>query len=225
MGGKNKGKRNHGKKNRRSRRRGPSGVQGFLANPSLFPARRVGTMVYDTILALVPAATSLAYNTYRANSVYDPDFTGVGTTAVGYTSMAALYNRYRVIRTTVHITATTGSALPSTVFLIATPVNTVGTSYSAIMSQKYVWTRQLSTLNSGGWQHRVRFPTHTIYGTTKAAVLSEDDFAGITGSNPNNVVFFHVGVYNNTGTAFTAQVQLLLRFSFVVEWSLPLLVA
>lgn len=224
-GGKNKKKNGNSKSGKRhgGNKKGGGGLSGFLSNPTLFPARRVGTMVYDTILALSPAATSIAYNTYRANSVYDPDFTGVGTTASGYGTMATLYNRYRVLRVSITLNATSASTLPGTLFVIATPLNTVGTSYSAIMSQKYVWTRQLSCVNASGVSHRLAFPVERIYGTTRAAVLAEDDFAAITGTSPNNVVFLHVGVYNNTGTAFTTQIQCMLRFSFLVEWSLPLM--
>ncbi len=215
-------RRSRGNTRRRAARR--RGARGFLTSPTLFPARRVATMCYDALVALSPAATALAYNTFRLNSLFDPDFTGVGTTVSGYTTMSALYNRYRVVSVKIHIDATSNASLPSTVFLVANPLNTVGTSITAIMSQKYSWCKPLGNTNAPGVSHTCKISIADCYGTTRKAVWDEDDFAGLVGANPNNVAFLHIGVYNNSATAFgAAQAQILVRMTFTVEWSLPLM--
>lgn len=222
MGGRNSRKQN--KKSKKMRRSGRGGaLGGFLSTPSLFPARRVGTMVYDGLFNISPAASAAAYNTFRANSVFDPDFTGAGTTISGYTPLATVYNRYRVISCRADIVWSNPNAVNGLGFLIATPQNTVGTSYTAIMAQKFAWTKQLGNVNGPHLSHSVRFTVAQIYGTRTRAVLDEDDFAGLTGANPNNVVFLHIGVMNSTGTAFASPVQLQVRLTMKVEWSIPLL--
>lgn len=217
-------RQSNSKRKRRGRRRGGKS-NGFLATPTLFPARRVGTMVYDGLFNISPAASAAAYNTFRANSVYDPDFTGVGTTVSGYTPMATVYNRYRVLSCRADITWSNPNAVNGLAFLIATPANTVGTSYAAILAQKYSWTKQLGNVNGPHLSHSVKFTTAEVYGTTSQAVMSEDDFAGLTGGNPNNAVFLHIGVMNSTSTAFAAPCQLQVRLLYTVEWSIPLLTA
>jgi hypothetical protein len=52
------------------------------------------------------AAGSGATYFYRLNSVYDPDATGVGASAIGYTTWAALYLNYKVHKVTVRVQGT-----------------------------------------------------------------------------------------------------------------------
>lgn len=214
-----------GRRGRRgkTRRQRQEKTRGFLANPSLFPARRIGTMVYDGLFNVSPAASALAYNSFRANSIYDPDFTGVGTTVSGYTAMSAIYNRYRVLSCRADIVWSNPNAVNGVGFVIANPLNTVGTSFPAIMAQKYSWTKPLGNVNGPHLSHSVRFTTAQIYGTRTSAVLDEDDFAGLIGANPNNITFLHIGVMNSTTTAYALPVQLQVRLTFKVEWSLPIM--
>lgn len=180
-------------------------------------------MIYDGVFNITPAASSSAYNTFRGNSIFDPDFTGVGSTASGYSNMAAVYGRYRVISAKVSVVFNATSANGSMGFIIATPQNTVGTSFTAIMAQKFSWCKQLGNTNGPQLNHSVSFSTAQIYGTTPAAVMAEDDFAGLIGANPNNAVFVHIGVTNATALAVVTYVQV--RIVYVVEWSLPLMTA
>ncbi len=227
------GKRNgKGKKQRsrpsgnRPKQGGGGGARGFLPNPSLFPAMRVGTLTYDSIVAFTPAASALSYNSYRANSVYDPDFTGVGTTAVGYTAMSSVYNRYRVLSVSVHATFTNTTATPCTAFVVASPLNTLGTNFNQIVSQRFAWYKPLNCVNSVPVVHNFKVPISVVYGASKAAVRQEDDYTAVVGTNPNNVVFLHVGVLNDTGGAVGSYgVRANLRMRFTTEWSIPLLLA
>lgn len=207
---------------RRSRKKKRGKPSGFLQNPTLFPARKRGIMVFDNLANLQPAASAPAYNTYRANSLYDPDFTGVGTTASGYATMSGVYNKYRVISCQADIVWSNPNPTNAIAFVCANPLNTVGTSYATIMAQKHVWTGPLGNVNGPHLKHSCRFSIASIYGSTAAAVMTEDDFASVVGANPNNAVFLHVGVMNSTTTAFAAPVQLQVRLCFDVEWSLPL---
>lgn len=212
---KQKGKRVKKNKQRKS------GIVGFWGTTTLFPPRRVGTMVYDALFNIAPAASAVAYNSYRANSVYDPDLTGVGTTASGYSNMIVVYNKYRVLHCRCDCTWSNSTVLPCVAFIIATPANTVGTSFPNIMAQKFVWSRPLGNSNGMGLTHSVGFRVSDIYGAREAAVAVEDDFAGVAGTNPNNVVYLHIGAMNSTSTAFATNIQLQVRLTFQVEWTLP----
>lgn len=45
----------------------------------------------------VPVLGVAVANSYRMNSIWDPDFTGVGLTVAGWSQMSALYDRYMVM--------------------------------------------------------------------------------------------------------------------------------
>ncbi len=210
------------KQRRRRNNRPKNKVVGVTNAPLIIPSRFTGKMAYETVLAIAPAAGAVAANVFRWNSVYDPDFTGVGTSAFAYSQLSALYNRYRVTAAKMTVTfVNTSTTTPLTCFVVLNPVNTVGVNIAQILGQRHVWSRSLGTANGqAAITHTVSAPVHEIYGVPRRQVLDEDDFAGITGTNPNNVVYAHVGAYANGGSAGTFNIHV--RIEYDVVWSLPL---
>jgi hypothetical protein len=204
-----------------NRRKGGGGrVVGLTPGNQLFPPRFTGKMVYVQAYTISIVAGAVTTQTFRANSVYDPDYGGVGTTVAGYAQPAALYGRYRVPKFTADIEFLNTSAQPVYVYAVGTTENTIGTSFSVLTAQRNVWTKAIASKDGAAMvKHKVSFPIHRIYGVPKSQVMLEDDFAGLTGANPNNQVFFHCGVYNPT--ASTAAVILRVRFTYHTIWSLP----
>lgn len=181
-----------------------------------------GRLFYNTVIAYAPAAGTVATNVFRMNSVYDPDLTGTGASASGYGQLSALYGRYRVLsaKATIEI-VNLSTATPLTVFAVVNPVTTVGINIAQILAQRFVWTTGLATVNgTGAVKHTLSAPISKVYGVPNSQVRTEDDFAAITGTNPNNGVYLHVGGYANGGSAgnFNAHI----RIEYDVIWSLPL---
>jgi len=217
-----------GKKNKRSGPKksasppGKSVVVGLTTSPNIFPPLFRGKLFYDTVVALGPAAGALATNVFRGNSVYDPDLTGVGASARGYSQLSALYGRYRVLSfsgtiTFVNLSTTT----PLTCFVVVNPVTTVGTDITQVLQQRRVWTRSIATTAGAGTAtHSVGAPVHAVYGVPAVQVRNEDDFASVTGNNPNNGVYMHVGAYANGASAGSFNIHV--RMEFDTVWSLPL---
>jgi hypothetical protein len=215
--------KNGGKKGNRvaQKPRRAAKVVGLTTTPSIFPPMFRGKMFYNTIIGLTPGAGAAVANVFRLNSVYDPDFTGVGTSAVGYTQLAALYGRYRVLSAKISVEfINTTAAVPLTCFLVVNPVTTVGVGIAQILAQRFVWTRGVSAITGSATVfHTAAADVHTIYGVPRTQVRNEDDFAAVAGANPNNGVYAHVGVYAN-GAASTANAHV--RIEFDVVWTLPL---
>jgi len=207
------------RKQRKGRNRG--GMVGVSKAPTAFPSMHTCTMRYNAVVALAPAAGSVATNVFRLNSVFDPDYTGVGATVAGYTSLAALYGKYRVLGFSMKIEYMNYGAAPLTCFVAVNPVTTVGVDITAILRQRHVWYRGICSKDgSGTITHVVRGSVSSVYGVPRAQVRSEDDYASVTGSNPNNPVFAHVGVYADGAAAGTANAHVSIDFNVV--WSLPL---
>ncbi len=198
------------------------GVIGLTTTPCIFPSMFRGKMFYNTVLALAPAAGAVSANVFRWNSVYDPDYTGVGSTALGYTQTSALYGRYRVLASKMTVEfVNTSAATPLTCFIVLNPVNTVGIDIAKILAQRFVWTRGIGTATgSASITHSIQAPVHRIYGVPARQVRDEDDFAGLVGGNPNNGVYAHVGAYADGGAAGALTIHV--RIEYDVVWSLPL---
>jgi hypothetical protein len=177
-------------------------------------------MTFASAFTLSVLAGAVTTQVFRANSVYDPDYGGAGTTVAAYDQAAAVYGRYRVTHFQAELEYLNTSAQPVFVFAVGTPEITVGTSYSVITAQRNVWSKALASKDGEACEkHTVSFPISKIFGVPPSQVLSEDDFAGLVGANPNNQVFLHAGCYNPTGT--TASVVLRVRFTYHTVWSLP----
>lgn len=72
---------------------GPS--YGIIPEP--FPRTLKTQMKYAKIAAFTTNALQTAVShTFRLNSIWDPDQSGIGTTVVGHSNMASIYDRYLV---------------------------------------------------------------------------------------------------------------------------------
>jgi hypothetical protein len=179
-------------------------------------------MFYNTVLALAPAAGGVAANVFRLNSVFDPDFTGVGSSVVAYTQLSALYGRYRVMAAKVFVEYVNVSAtIPLTVFVALNPVTTVGVNIAAILAQRHVWTKGIgASVGSAATTHVCGGPVGALYGVPERQVRDEDDFAALVGGNPNNGVYAHIGAYADGAAAGNLTIHV--RIEYDVVWSLPL---
>lgn len=81
-----------------------------------FPTNKVFNLRYVTPLTLTGNAGVMARWTYRANSIYDPDYTGGGGQPRSHDELAKFYSRYVVLGSKITVTNndsyTTGQALP-----------------------------------------------------------------------------------------------------------------
>jgi len=77
------------------------GQRTTTVNKSLqpFPSRYICKMKYCEAINNVGGPTGAGYGNYQflANSVWDPNATGIGHQPYGMDTMTSLYNRYRVI--------------------------------------------------------------------------------------------------------------------------------
>lgn len=64
-----------------------------------FPQRLSVNHVYSGTYALASTGGSVALQAFRANSLYDPDYTGTGSSSKYYATMATIYNTYLVTKT------------------------------------------------------------------------------------------------------------------------------
>lgn len=62
-----------------------------------FPINKIVKMRYVTCVRLDPAAGASALHRFRANSIFDPDETGVGHQPLGHDQWAQFYNHYTVV--------------------------------------------------------------------------------------------------------------------------------
>lgn len=71
-----------------------------------FPAKAHYTLRYSDVITLNPAAGATANYLFRANSIFDPDLTGVGHQPYGHDTLQSIYKSYVVDKAVVTLTPT-----------------------------------------------------------------------------------------------------------------------
>lgn len=222
----NKSKKNKQQK-RQMRRKGPSTTGFDRTTGYLIKPRMTGVLTYgDTFSLSNLGSAGVNGYTYRANSIYDPNFTATGTTAFGVTQLSQLYDKYRVTHCRAEIdVATLAGTVGGEIFVVASNNNALATGVGAWSAQRFVKRRPIGSINGNGiCKISVAFPISLVYGVTRRQVMTEDDFGSVMGNNPANVVYLHIGYLCNT-TASTATVTVTTRFFFTTVLSLPVTLA
>jgi len=87
----------------KGKRRGPRGRRAALRkNP--FPTSVVVRMRYSGQCENAPSAAAIDDYTFRANSIFDPDYTGAGHQPYGHDQYQMIYNHYKVIKSKITVT-------------------------------------------------------------------------------------------------------------------------
>jgi hypothetical protein len=208
-------------KNRRRRSTKSAQLVGFQKVPTFFPARHRGTISYSNVGALTAAAGAMSANqVYRLNSIYDPDYSGSGSTALGWTQLSAIWYRKRVVAATVELTVQNLAGFPLSVWCVASIDNALGSNIEQVTAQRNAWRISLPTTGESVVR-TFKIPLERIFGVPKMQLLAEDDFATVgTSSAPNNVAYFHMGIHNPAaGTGYAA---FTIRILYDVVCSFPL---
>lgn len=123
------------------------------------------TNSYMGVINLGAATGSMYRWVVRANSVYDPDQTFTGTTAIGYASLALVYTNYYVKYCTIKIKAINQTVgVPGIVMVLPSVASNVYSTLAEVKSTPYFKEITLDGLGSGGnigtmlstvWPHKL----------------------------------------------------------------------
>jgi len=157
-----------------------------------FAQRYITTMKYCDVFNLnTTGITAVGTYAYRLNSLFDPDFSGVGHQPMGRDTLETLYNRYRVFKVDYVITGASANAY--TVKIGALPANDTvpATNFSEIQEKprsKFV------IQNPGGSQAILKGSVSlpSLYGRTAAQVMSDDRYQADMGSNPAEAAILNI---------------------------------
>ncbi len=194
-----------------------SRLTGFLVQPTLFPVEFKGVMTYTSYFALTPAAGAISDQVFRLNSIYDPDYSGVGSTVMGYTQANALYQRYRVLAARVHVQWDNMSSDPVVAYAVASPNTTISSNIGTIQAQRLSWSSPVAGKGGPPKTHTLSMPIYKVFGVPQMQVRTEHDFAAALGANPSNSVYLHVGIYQNGSSSGNCNVFIKIEYEVILS--------
>jgi len=171
-----------------------------------FPTVMYTTMRYVDVVQVNPGAGTPAYHTFRANSLFDPDYTSSGHQPFGRDVWANIYNRYQVVKSTVtaqymptvHPESRVGvpdyTPLYSGVaFIKQDDDNSISGTMSELVENNQITYKTFTSV--AGWSKKLR----STYTQRSMQAEQRHQTQALMGSNPDDQHYYHVGCSSLTG--------------------------
>ncbi len=164
------------------------------------------TLKYSEEVVTSVATVAGSNQVFRLNSIFDPNAAVGGTQPYGYDQLAALYNRYRVLKTRFKITMHASTAGHD---LVATPINgAINAAVSDLVTftaatmlpyskYKHYNLGAVAPVIQGGMDLNI------LGGVARVEYLTDDRFEAQIGANPAEVISLNIGIYNPSGGTIT----------------------
>lgn len=180
-----------------------------------FPDSEVAVLRYSEEIAVT--GTLYGQYTFRGNSVFDPNETGIGHQPLYYDEYDRVYQKYKVVASTCRVTATNYNAAASAV-IVLTPSSEIITitSYPVAMEQPYAKRTELLPVSTRqGSQSTVKsaMTTRKMLGLSSAQFASED-YSASTGSNPASIWYWNISAFDIVEVSVRLVVDLEYRVIF-----------
>jgi len=203
---------------RESKRKSPGGGGPTVIDSTGtggFAPRMLVKLKYAQYTPLSPSA-SVVSQIYRANSVFDPDFTGTGGQPYNFDDFAIEYKRYRVRACSIDVTFQSGLASTSrgcTVVVVPTNSSTAFSSiFDAMSAPNARWSTLISQGNASQWRCRMRMTTKQVLGEDWG-----DRFEALVSADPSDPWYFQLLGFSNDATT-NAALNIVACLTYEVEF-------
>lgn len=184
----------------------------YLWDP--FPAQATAILRYSTVVTLNPGIATPASWLFRANSIFDPDFTGVGHQPYGHDTYQSIYNHYAV--TSSIISVQPSSAYNGIFGISLTDDSTVNSNYDTIRETKGTVMSAMQT-NSLIPKLYQKYNRQAMFGNIQNVNAQSANF----GANPAEQSMFHVWAEGSDDLSDPGDIKLMVSISYIVRmWEL-----
>lgn len=202
---------------RRRQRRNRSAM-----NKPFIPDRVVKKLIYNDRISIDPATGLASVYQFRANSIYDPDYTGIGHQPMGHDEMVNFYNSYTVLGARLKATffnPDNTEPMIGTVALRAAPT-VVQTDPNTVMEGRQVGWRFINDTGSN------RPKTITKYYSGKkmsgvSDILDQTNQRAGIGHNPGNTHMFQIHAMPIDSLTDLSPVTVNVRIEYIVMFQDP----
>jgi len=219
----NKGKKGKSSKGRKGgglvTSSGSSQTRTFEPWMPVFPASTVKRLRYSTSAALTGTAGVVASYVFRANDLFDPDFTSTGHQPMGVDQMLTWYNHFTVLASKITVSFKNTLTIPGTVCIRVDGDSTPLTVIDRIVE---VGGAVFDTLGSFGDTTKklsLGVDIAKIQGVSRSAITADVSLQGSASAAPIEITYFHVQLWNANGVTVTCAIDV--EIEFQVQFSEP----
>lgn len=193
-----------------------------MGTPSGMPTIRRAVLRYCDQHTLTSSAGLLSSYVYRANSLFDPNFTGTGHQPMGFDQWSLLYNHYVVLgaKITVQMIVDNSTTIPAVYGIYLS--DSTSTTYTDW--QSYREARKGTMIPIQGNAGQTIKPCTGKFSAKKFYNVADvrdnfDRMGALTAANPNEGAYFICWYQNQTGGTDTQ--SFMVTIDYIVEFSEP----
>lgn len=184
---------------KRTKRPGVFRIQRFVTNP--IPNKSMMKLVYP-FFGLLSFSSVPGVQAFRLNSIFDPDYTGVGTQPPYRDQLAAWYYNYRVTGAKFELDCSYGTGTTSVVIVNSDQNGAAPSDMPGEMAQEGAVAKLVAPYDAHQkWKQY--FSIADVFGVDKADILTDPAYSALMTANPANTAFVQMSAVQVSGVAAT----------------------
>lgn len=204
------------KKSQKTKKRRSNRLTLYVSPKQIVPDTIIVSMRYNDTVLIDPAAAGISNShVFRANSIFDPDYTGAGHQPLGRDQWYEFYRHYCVEKSSIvarfiaqGATAAASSCIAG-VGLLRSP--TISTNVNTVIERRDANTRVMTTVNAQGTVTvRNRYDAKKFHGYKDLGDSAETRTA--MDANPDDQAYFHVFLSGTSGDVESTAVSILITY-------------
>jgi hypothetical protein len=202
------------------RREAVSSLLRRIMTPTPFKDVFITKLRYADVRQLTTDATSGVIGTeqtFRLNSLFDPDFTNAGHQPMGFDQITPFYGSYQVdaVEITTEWFGSTSNSLMCFMTIQSGQNQSAlaGTSCTIAYERQEVLSRGLPIAGRDVWRHTEIVPIHLVVGLSKQQYRDDPNYRALVGSNPATQAYIRFAV-GDTGTGSSTKCTIGTTFVF-----------
>jgi len=197
-----------------SRKRKPSGSSVVKFNCYGFPTKLQVKHRYADNINFAAAAAGTATYSFRANGMYDPDYSGTGHQPLYFDQLAAVYDHFTVLKSWIKITVTNTTAYPAMFNAFLNDDVTVTPTSVLTRAEQSAANTRLITKEGGPVVFYLSFDAYKVFG---GSVLGNDNLQGTSSADPTEQSIYTLSCTSTDGAQATA-CSALIEIVYTAVW-------
>jgi len=196
-------------------------VAGALPLPSKFTVKH---RYIEDVKLLDPSGLIPAVYSFRANSLFDPDYTGSGHQPMGFDNIMPFYNHYTVIGSKIRvrfISAEITNTMPQVCGILMNGEQTLSLPNWQNLAEQGNLTYGHMIQNTGDSSCEIQltrtFSASKYFG--RKGILTEDDFRGTATTNPAEQAYFHLFVCPADNSSNTGGARAIVEIEYIAVYT------